>query len=118
VLALPASAYAQEYLFAVERETVDVYWNADGTSSLEYTFHFVNQPGAHAIDFVDVGMPVSSFDISSVTADVDGTRVNVSQGEYQGSGSGFAVVLSAPSDPTWRAGCARLRRACDRSPAP
>jgi hypothetical protein len=94
VLALPASAYAQEYLFAVERETVDVYWNADGSSSLEYTFHFVNQPGAHAIDFVDVGMPVSTFDMSTVTADVDGTRVNVSQGEYQGSGSGFAVVLS------------------------
>ena len=44
-------------------------WNADGTSSLEYTFHFDNQPGAHAIDFVDVGMPVSTFDMSTVSAD-------------------------------------------------
>ena len=51
VLVLPGSAFAQEYLFGVERESVDVFWNADGTSSLEYTFHFVNQPGAHPIDF-------------------------------------------------------------------
>ena len=43
LLARPASAVAQEYLFAVDRETVDVFWNADGTSSLEYTFDFTNQ---------------------------------------------------------------------------
>ncbi|HEY5983350.1 MAG TPA: hypothetical protein VIU38_07735 [Anaerolineales bacterium] len=95
VLALPATALAQEYLFAVDRETVDVYWNADGTSSLEYSFHFLNQPGAHDIDFVDVGMPVSTFDMSSVSADVDGVSVSVSQGDYQGADSGFAVVMGA-----------------------
>jgi len=95
VLVLPGSAFAQEFLFGVERETVDVYWNADGSSSLEYTFHFVNQPGAHAIDFVDVGMPISTFDMSTVTADVDGTPVSVSSGDYQGTGSGFAVVMGS-----------------------
>jgi hypothetical protein len=95
VLVLPASAFAQEYLFGVDRETVDVYWNADGSSSLEYTFHFTNQPGAHVIDFVDLGMPVGTFEISTVSADVDGTLVSVSSGDYQGSGSGFAVVLGS-----------------------
>jgi hypothetical protein len=55
----------------------------------------LNQPGAHAIDFVDVGMPTSTFDISSVSADVDGTGVSVSRGDYQGSGTGFAVVMGA-----------------------
>ena len=94
-LAMPGSGLAQEYLFGVDRETVEVFWNADGSSSLEYSFHFVNQPGAHAIDFVDVGMPVSAFDMSSASADVDGTPVSVSQGDYQGSGSGFAVVLGS-----------------------
>jgi len=93
VLASAGSVYAQDYFFAVERETVDVYWNADGTSSLEYTFHFVNQPGAADIEFVDVGMPTNSFDMSSVSAEVDGTRVSVSRDEYEGDGSGFAVVL-------------------------
>jgi len=95
VLVAPASAFAQEYLFGVDRETVDVYWNADGSSSLEYTFHFTNQPGAHVIDFVDLGMPVGTFEISTVSADVDGTLVSVSSGDYQGSGSGFAVVLGS-----------------------
>jgi len=95
VLVLPASAFAQEYLFGVDRETADVYWNADGSSSLEYTFHFTNQPGAHVIDFVDLGMPVGTFEISTVSADVDGTLVSVSSGDYQGSGSGFAVVLGS-----------------------
>jgi hypothetical protein len=95
VLALPGSAFAQEYLFGVEKETVDVFWNADGTSSLEYSFHFVNQAGAHAIDFVDVGIPVSTFDMSTVSADVDGSPVSVSSGDYQGTGSGFAVVLGS-----------------------
>jgi hypothetical protein len=94
-LALPASALAQEYLFRVDRELVDVYWNPDGTESIEYTFVFTDQPGAHAIDYVDVGMPNSNFDMSTVTADVDGNSVGVSQSDYQGSGSGFAVVMGS-----------------------
>lgn len=92
-LALPASVIAQEYLFRVDRESVDVFWNADGSESIEYTFAFTNQPGAHPIDFVDVGMPNSSFDISTATADVNGSRVQVSQSDYQGTGSGFSVVM-------------------------
>ena len=92
-LALPISALAQDYYFGVEEETVHVYWNENGTLSLDYTLVFVNQPGAHAIDFVDMGMPNSSFDMGSVSADVNGSTVNVDRGEYQGSGSGFAVVM-------------------------
>ena len=92
-LALPISALAQDYYFGVEEETVHVYWNENGTLSLDYTLVFVNQPGAHAIDFVDMGMPNNSFDMGSVSADVNGSTVNVDRGEYQGSGSGFAVVM-------------------------
>ncbi len=95
LLALPASAFAQEYLFSVDKENVDVLWNADGTSSLEYTFGFTNQPGAHPIDFVDVGMPTSSFDMSTASADVNGAPVGVSQSDYQGTGSGFSVVMGS-----------------------
>ena len=96
-LMLPVSALAQDYLFGVEEETVHVYWNEDGTLSLDYTLVFNNQPGAHAIDFVDMGMPNSSFDMGSVSADVNGSTVDVDRGEYQGSGSGFAVVLGSQS---------------------
>jgi hypothetical protein len=92
---LPASALAQDYYFAVEQETVHAYWNEDGTLTLDYTLVFVNQPGAHAIDFVDMGMPNNSFDTSTVSADVNGSSVSVSRSEYQGSGSGFAVVMGS-----------------------
>jgi hypothetical protein len=95
-LILPASALAQDsYSFGVPREVVDVYWNSDGTESLKYSFTFVNQSGAHPIDFVDVGMPNSNFDMNTVSANVDGHDVSVSQSDYQGSGSGFSVVMGS-----------------------
>jgi len=95
-LGFPLSTLAQgNYYFSVDEETVNVYWNEDGTVSLDYTFVFSNQPGAHIIDFVDVGMPNYSFDMGTVSADVDGVPVSVDSGEYQGSGSGFAVVMGS-----------------------
>ncbi len=83
------------YLFSVDKELVDVSWNVDGSESLEYTFVFTNQPGAHPIDFVDIGMSNSNFDISTASADVNGQSVSVSQSDYQGTGSGFSVVMGA-----------------------
>lgn len=92
---ITTSALAQDYYFEVEQETVHAYWNKDGTLALDYTLVFVNQPGAHAIDFVDMGMPNNSFDMGTVSADVNGSAVSVDRGEYQGSGSGFAVVMGS-----------------------
>src|SRR5512138_1445664 len=94
-LSMTTSALAQSYSFSLDSEVVNVYWNADGTSSLDYQFTFTNQPGAHAIDFVDVGLPNSNFSTSLITADVNGMPVSVSESEYQGSGSGVAVVLGS-----------------------
>jgi hypothetical protein len=98
-LSLPASALAQDYLFRVDKEVVQVFWNSDGTLGIDYTWDFNNQPGAHAIDFVDVGTPSFNFDMGSINADVNGTPVAVSQGDYQGSGSGFAIVLGSLAIP-------------------
>lgn len=108
-LALSASSLAQEYLFSVPKETVDISWNADGTEFIDYTFVFNNQAGAHAIDFVDVGMPNGNFDISTASADVNGTSVNVSQSDYQGSGSGFSVVLGSLAIPAGSSGTVHAR---------
>lgn len=94
-LGLSASTLAQEYRFGVPKETVDVSWNADGSESIDYVFVFDNQAGAHPIDFVDVGMPNSNFDMSTASADVDGVPVDVSQSDYQGTGSGFSAVLGS-----------------------
>jgi len=89
----PVVAYAQDYLFSLPKLTADVTVNADGSASIDYTFVFHNAAGAHVIDFVDVGMPNNRFSMSGIQADVDGNLVSVSSSEYQGNGSGFAVVL-------------------------
>lgn len=91
---LVPSASAQSYSFRLSKELVHVYWNEDGSMSVDYQFTFQNDPGAHVIDFVDVGTPNYSYDSSKIQADVNGSPVTISS-DYQGSGSGFAVDLGA-----------------------
>jgi len=85
---------AQSYSFSLDQEIVNAYWNSDGTLALDYLFTFTNQPGAHVIDFVDVGLPNSNYRYDTITADVNGVPVAVST-DYQGSGSGIAVDLGS-----------------------
>ena len=95
-LALTGSASVQaSYSFSLDEETVNVYWNSDGTIALDYVFAFTNDSGGHVIDFVDVGMPNSNFDMGSITADSNGSSLNISS-DFQGEGgSGFAVDMGS-----------------------
>lgn len=97
LLATPFAARAQSYSFSLDKENVIAFLNEDGSISLDYTFVFTNDSGAHEIDFVDIGMPNGSFDLGSVSAEVNGIPVDVSAADYQGNGSGFAVVLGTES---------------------
>jgi hypothetical protein len=91
---ITTSALAQSYSFRLDKEVVNVYLNSDGSMSLDYVFTFTNQPGAHAIDFVDVGLPNDNYVYSTITADVNGAPVSISS-DYQGTGSGIAVDLGS-----------------------
>ena len=93
-LSMATSVLAQSYSFSLDKEVVNAYWNSDGNLSLDYVFTFSNQPGAHDIDFVDVGLPNSNYVYNTITADVNGTPVSIST-DYQGSGSGVAVALGS-----------------------
>ena len=66
------------YSFSLDKEITNAYWNADGTLAVDYLFTFTNDPGAHIIDFVDVGMPNSSFARDTITADVGGQPLVIS----------------------------------------
>jgi hypothetical protein len=70
----PASA--QTYSFQVPQETVDVYLEADGSMRLVYHMVFANDPGASALDFVDIGLPTADYDLGSVRAWVDGQPIS------------------------------------------
>jgi hypothetical protein len=76
MLALIASpVLAQDYGFKVTKETVTVTVTTDGMANIEYSFSFINNAGAHPIDFVDVGVPNSNYDLNKVTADVNGQPI-------------------------------------------
>ena len=90
-----SSVAAQSYSFNLVQETVQVSWTSDGTMALDYVFTFANDPGGHVIDYVDVGMPNSNFDMNTASADANGHSLEVSQSDYQGNGSGFSVVMGS-----------------------
>jgi hypothetical protein len=108
LILLPVSASAQSYLFSLDELRADVFINQDGSVSLLYEFAFTNSPEAHPIDYVDVGMPTSNFSMNGVTAQVNGIPVKVSTADYQGNGSGFAVVMGSQSIPPGGKGRVRV----------
>jgi hypothetical protein len=96
LVSIPSSALAQDYYFQLEENIVHVYWNEDGTLSLDYTMKFYNDPSGHPIEFVDLGLPNYSFDQHTIMADVDGKPVEyVSSSEFEGTGSGVAIALGS-----------------------
>lgn len=101
---MTTSVLAQDYFFSLDKEVVNVYWNSDGTMSLDYLFTFTNQPSGHTIEFVDVGMPNSNFDFNSISADIDGNPLSISS-DFQGTGSeGFAVEMGPRAIPPGESG--------------
>jgi hypothetical protein len=72
-----------------------VYWNSDGSVSLDYTYVFANNPSGHIIDYVDLGLPNSNFSDNNITATVNGNSVSdISSSGFEGKGSsGVAIGL-------------------------
>lgn len=94
---------AQTYKFSLDEETVHVYWNADGTLSIDYVFVFTNDPGASPIDVVDVGLPNNNYDINNISADIDGQPItDISISPYVTYG--VAVELGAYAIPPGETG--------------
>ena len=109
VLLIPSAALAQSYYFSLDKETVHVFWEADGTLDLIYEFTFTNQPEGHAIDYLDVGLPNNQYSDSNISADVNGQSLSyISSSGYEGSGSGVAVGLGSNAIPPGGRGVVRV----------
>lgn len=67
---LPAAA--QDYSFSVPRMVLSVTVAPDASVGLEYEIIFRCNEGAHPIDAVDIGLPHSSYDLSTMSAAIDG----------------------------------------------
>jgi hypothetical protein len=103
LLLLPVTvAHAQTYLFSLDVEIVHAYWQADGTLSLDYEFRFNNSPSASPMEYVDVGIPTSSYSLSNVSASVDGHPiVDI---EYSPYVDGVALGLGSNAIPPGQSG--------------
>ena len=94
LLLIPTTALGQNYLFSLDKLDVHVFIDEDGTYAIDYILVFTNNPSASPIDYVDLGLPNSNFDINRIQAEVNGQPINfISKGDYQGTGTGVALGL-------------------------
>jgi hypothetical protein len=104
---IPGRALAQNYSFSLDQETVNVFWNSDGSASIDYVFVFTNDPGASPIDFIDVGLPNSNYDLNSISAEVDGVPLtNIETSPYVDPG--VAIGLGSNAIPPGETGAVHV----------
>jgi len=83
LLVAALAGYGQSYSFSLDQETVDVYIQSDGTMSLLYRMVFSNDLGASPIDYIDIGMPSASYDLSNMAAAVNNIGIDhIANSEY------------------------------------
>ena len=103
VFAFPHTVTAQTYRFEVTTMEVEAYIEDDGTLSLWYLIEFQNSASADPIDFVDIGMPSSAYNLNSIEAEINGKPIdNIESSPYVPNG--FALGLEADSIPPGRSG--------------
>jgi hypothetical protein len=79
----PSSGLAQTYLFQLPEQVVNVFWNADGSQSIDYVFVIKNDIDGPPIEFVDVGIPNEHYNLDYVYADIDGEGIsNIEESPY------------------------------------
>jgi hypothetical protein len=94
--AFPAAG--QTYSFSVDAETVDVYWQSDGTVTIDYLLTFSNDPSADPMEYVDIGVPTEEYDLSRVKASIAGQPLSdISSSPYVTPG--VAIGLGARAIP-------------------
>jgi len=71
-----APVFAQTYAFSIEKETINAYWQSDGSLTLAYEFFFINETYADPLDYVDVGLPTSNYSLSNISASVSGKQIS------------------------------------------
>jgi len=92
LFALPSSVTAQDLRFEVPVTEVEVYIEENGTFSIWYYIEFQNRQGAAPIDFVDIGMPTSAYNINNIEATIDGEEIrDIESSPYVANG--FALGL-------------------------
>ncbi|MFW5713647.1 MAG: hypothetical protein ACOCYU_03160 [Brevefilum sp.] len=103
LFALPAPVSAQDYRFTVSVFEVEAYIEDDGSLSINYIIEFQNNPNADPIDFVDVGMPNTTYSMNDIEARIGNTPItDIESSPYVANG--FALGLSDNAIPPGQSG--------------
>jgi hypothetical protein len=90
---------AQTYLFSVDSENVVVTITDQGSMNVDLTYQFSNSPSASPLDYVDIGLPNNSFNLSDVSATIDGNAIyDISYADAQYVETGYGVTLGLGSN--------------------
>ncbi len=97
LLSLRGPVYAQNYSFAVPELLMQVYVQPDGSTQIIYDITFENF--GSTIDIVDIGTPHSNYNISTMSASIDGVALtDIRKSEYVNPG--VEVHLAGKAIPT------------------
>ncbi len=84
-LSLGGPVYAQNYNFAVPEMLMQVFVQSDSSARIIYDITFENY--GSAIDIVDIGTPHSGYDISNMSASINGVALtDIRKSEYVNPG--------------------------------
>lgn len=67
--------YAKDYSFSVPEMKMQVYIQSDSSIKIKYDITFSNNPNAHVIDIVDIGMPTKKYDLQKMSASINGVEL-------------------------------------------
>jgi len=108
ILLVPLNvAFAQNYLFAVPREQVDLYWETNGTLTIEYLIVFQNY--GSPLDVVDLGLPNANYSVANITATIDGQPVDSIDYDSPYIDIGPAIYFGSNAIPPGQTGTFRAR---------
>ncbi|MCL7455258.1 MAG: hypothetical protein M8467_19655, partial [Anaerolineae bacterium] len=92
VLAPPA--LAQDYRFNLRQSIVHLFINPDGRVHIVYDLTIAADAGSDPLDVFDIGLPNNTYDLSEVSASIDGVSLDrVSDSPY--IDTGIAVELGS-----------------------
>jgi hypothetical protein len=108
IISIFTPVFAQDYLFSVPEQDIQIFVEEDGSITIEYFYLFENQPGAHVIDFVDIGMPGNSqYSLGDITASVDDHPITeIEDSPYV---DGVALGLGGNAIPAGESGIVYMR---------
>lgn len=107
MLALVQPVYAQDYRFTLPQYEVEAYIEADGTVTLYYYMVFDNAPGAHIIDFIDLGLPNRQVNLNRIEADINDKPISGVKSSQYVSGAA-ELALGSNAIPAGQSGTVRV----------